>query len=184
MARAACILVLLSACAPLASLRPASGLAPGRSLETGMGVVTLGPRPYVDEASRTVGQLWVTGEPKRWLGLSGILGFDDQALAAGGALRWNVFRSSRFAAAIEGEGGFAWGAGSLNLAVSPLENNWLYAGPRLGTFGFDWELGVPVGASVYLGSGMSVRGEAQLSWVELMNYNQRMHLALALVNQF
>jgi hypothetical protein len=176
-------LALLGGCAPLATLRPASGLAPGRSLETGMGVVTLGPRPYVDEETTTVGQLWVTGEPKRWLALSGILGYDAQAFAAGGAVRWNTFRSSRFAAGVEGELGFAWAGSSLNFAVSPLDNQWLYVGPRISTIGFDWELGIPVGVSVDLGRGMIVRAEAQLSWAELMYYNQRQHLALALVHQ-
>lgn len=177
------LLLQIAACAPLASFRPASGLAPGRTLETGMGVVTLGPRPYVDEDSASVGQLWVSGEPKPWLALSGILGYDAQAFAAGGAVRWNTFRSRRFAAGIEAETGYAWAAGSLNFAASPLDDQWLYVGPRLGTIGFDWEIGVPAGVSVDLGRGVIVRAEYQLSWAELMYYNQRSHLGFALVHQ-
>ncbi len=183
---AACCLALsgLAACAPIASLRPASGVLPERSTEVGAAIARLGPRPYVEESSQLVGQLWLSHEPSRHFSLSVLAAFDDSAAAGGVAARWNAVRTDRFAFGPEAEAGYAWGAASLGFALRTVGQNWLYASPRVGNLGFDWAFGIPVGASLDLTHGFVLRSELQVSWVDLKYYNRRVHLAGGLVYQW
>lgn len=173
-----------AACAPLATLRPASGIPSERHLEAGAAVVRLSARPYVDEMPAYTGQVWFSMEPNRHWTLSAISAFDDNAAAGGFAARWNTVRSSRFAIGPEAELGFAWGAGALGMAVRTVGENWIYAAPRLGNIGFDWTFGVPAGVSVDLSHGFVLRAEAQLSWADFKYYNRRLHLASGLAYQW
>lgn len=151
--------------------------------EVGAGAVRLSARPYVDETAAYTGQVWVSAE-NRHVAFSAIGAFDTNAAAGGFALRWNALRSSRVAVGPEAELGFAWGAGSLGLALRTVGENWIYAAPRLGNIGFDWAFGLPAGVSVDLTHGFVLRAEAQLSWAEFKYYNRRLHLASALVYQW
>jgi hypothetical protein len=178
------VLSPLVGCAPLAVLRPASGVLPDRSSEVGLGLVQLGPRPYVDERAQVIGQLWATHEPSQNLALTVLTAFDDSAVAGGLAVRWTPLRTSRLALGPEIEFGHAWGAASLGFAIRTVGENWLYTAPRIGNVGFDWTLGVPIGASIDLTHGFVLRGEAQLSWGELKYYNRRVHLAGGLAYQW
>lgn len=174
----------LSGCAPLASLRPASGLPGERSAEAGVAFVRYSARPYVDEEAAHTGQVWFSVEPSEHVALSAVAAFDSAAAAAGAAVRWNALRSSRFALGPEVEFGYAWGAGSLGLALRTVGQNWIYAAPRVGNLGFDWAFGLPVGVSIDLSHGLALRVEAQLSWAEFAYYNRRLHLASGLAYQW
>lgn len=178
------VAALLSSCAPIATLRPASGVLPERQTEVGAALARLGPRPYVEETAQLVGQVWVSHEPSRYFSLTALAAFDDSAVAGGLAARWNAVRLDRFAFGPEVEAGYAWGAASLAFAVRTVGQNWLYSSPRVGNMGFDWALGIPVGASIDLTHGFVLRTEAQLSWVDLKYYNRRVHLASGLVYQW
>ncbi len=172
------------ACAPVASLRPPSGLEEGRSYEVGAGAASLGSRPYVQESAQLTGQLWFTTEAARWLSLSAIAAFDQRSAAGGAAARWNALRTSRVAFGPEAELGFAWAAGSLGFGLRTFGQNWLYTAPRIGTLGSTWTVGVPAGVSIELPYHLALRAEAQLSWAELRYYNRRLHLAAGLAYQF
>jgi hypothetical protein len=175
---------VLSGCAPLASLRPASGIPSDHHAEVGVAAVRLSPRPYVEEQAAYTGQVWLSFEPSRHFGFSTVAAFDTNSAVGGVAARWNAIRTSRVALGPEAELGYAWGAGSLGLAVRPLGENWIYAAPRLGTLGFDWAFGIPVGVSVDLSHGFVLRAEAQLSWADFKYYNRRLHLASGIAYQW
>jgi len=177
-------LASLFACAPLATLRPASGIPSGRHAEAGAALVRFSARPYVDESAAYTGQVWFSVEPSRRFTLSGVTAFDRNALASGFAARWNALRTSRVAIGPEAEFGYAWGAGSLGLALRTVGENWIYAAPRLGNLGFDWAFGIPAGVSVDLTHGFVLRAEAQLSWADFKYYNRRLHLASGIAYQF
>lgn len=176
--------LVLGGCAPLGTLRPASGLMPARSGEVGLAGVALGPRPYVTESTELAGQAWATLEPLDWLSVSAITAVSADAAAAGGAVRWNAFRTRRTAGGIEAEAGYAWVAGSLGFAVRTFGETWLYAAPRVGTLGFSWTVGTPVGVSAAVWDGLIVRAEAQVSWAELKHYNRRVHGGLGVAWQW
>ena len=171
-------------CAPVAMLRPAGTLADGQRYEAGGGVAEVGPRPYVDEPAHYTGQAWFTAEAKRWLSLSGIVAFDTEAAAVGGAARWNAFKSQRLTLGPELEAGYAWVAGSFGATLRVFRRNFIYTAPRFGTLGSTWGVGVPAGISVDLSHGFVLRAEAQLSWQELKYYNRRLHLAGGIAYQF
>lgn len=173
-----------SACAPLATLRPASGVPSENHVEAGAALVRLSARPYVDEETAYTGQAWFSMEPSRHWTLSAITAFDSTAAAAGFAARWNAIRSSRVAVGPEAELGYAWGAGALGLALRTVGGNWIYAAPRLGNVGFNWTFGVPAGLSLDLTHGFVLRAEAQLSWADFKYYNRRLHLASGLAYQW
>jgi len=170
-------------CAPLASFRPASGLMPEKSLELGLGAAMVTARPYVTEGSASAGQAWVTGEPSRTVALSGIVAFDSDAIAAGGALRLNAVRTDRFVIGGEGELGYAWGAVSMPLALRVVDQTWVYAAPRFFTWGIDVSYGTPVGVSVRVIDGFCLRAEWQRSWQDFKYYNRRDHYGLAVAAQ-
>jgi hypothetical protein len=180
---AACA-ALLFGCAPLATLRPASGIPSEHHAEAGAALVRLSARPYVDESAAYTGQIWFSVERSRRLTLSGVTAFDRNAVASGFAARWNAVRSSRFAFGPEAEFGYAWAAGSLGLALRTVGENWIYAAPRLGNIGFDWAPAIPAGVSIDLTHGVALRAEAQLSWAEFKYYNRRLHLASGIAYQF
>lgn len=144
----------------------------------------LSARPYVDESAAYTGQVWFSMDAGRHFTLSGVTAFDRAAAAAGFAARWNALRASRLAMGPELELGYAWGAGSLGVAVRTLGNSWIYAAPRLGNIGFDWAFGIPAGVSVDLTHGFVLRAEAQLSWADFVYYNRRLHLASGLAYQW
>ncbi|HVZ33091.1 MAG TPA: hypothetical protein VG963_11730, partial [Polyangiaceae bacterium] len=69
-----------------------------RSHEVGVAVSDVGPRPYVNERARQVGEAWGTTRlGERWLG-SVLFGFDRSALLLGGALRYDALRTHSFVA--------------------------------------------------------------------------------------
>jgi len=177
-------LLALGSCSPIANLRPASGLMPGKQLEVGAGAAVLSPRPFVTEDWETTGQVWVSGNTSSLITLSAIGAFDSDALAAGGALRVNAVREPRVAFGIEGELGYAWAALSLPVALRLFDESWLYSAPRLGTWSSDPIFGVPLGLSLRVYDGFSLRGEAQVSWQNFQYFNRRAHFAGAAVYQF
>jgi len=175
----------LFGCAPLASLRPAGGLwESDRSAEIGAGAVALGPRPYVIESWQPVGQVWGALRLDRSFELSAIGAFDEQAFAAGGALRWIPLRADRLAAGAEVEFGFAWAALALPIALRLSDGLWLYTAPRLGNMGIHLTPGLPGGLSLEIFDGWIVRAEAQLSWEEFLAYQRRVHLAGGMAYQW
>lgn len=171
----------VTACAPVAHLRPASAPAEDDHAEVGAAVATLGPRPYVREDTTATGQLWATTTPDDRLTVSGIVAFDTSAVAAGAAARWNAVRARSFAAGLEGELGFAWAGVSAGAALRPFGEHWLYTAPRFGTLGSRWAVSVPLGVDIAVAGGFRLRGEAQLSWAELRHYNRRAHYAAGVV---
>lgn len=171
-------------CAPVAHLRPASGLEPGRTAEVGLAMATLGPRPYVEEDTEVTGQLWGSTDIVDWLSLSLIAAFDESALATGAAARLNVIRTQVIAAGFEVEAGYAWGAMSAGGAARLFDRTWIYTAPRIGTLGSDWTFGIPAGVSIGVYDGLSLRAEAQLSWAELAYYNRRQHFGAGVAYQF
>jgi hypothetical protein len=177
-------IVLLAGCSPIANLRPASGLMPGKKLEVGAGPAALGPRPYVSEDWALTGQLWVTGNASRVVALSAIGAFDRDALAAGGALRLNLVREPWLAGGVEGELGFAWAALSTPFALRLFDESHLYTAPRLGTWSNGVIASVPLGLSLRVTGGLSLRAEATVSWEDFAYYNRRTHLAGAAAFQF
>src|SRR5262245_55807721 len=129
MLAALALVAAAGACSPIANLRPASGLMPGKKLEVGGGVAAVSPRPYVNEDWEGAGQVWVSGDTSSLISLSAIGAFDTDAFAAGGALRVNLVHESRFAFGVEGEAGYAWAALSLPAAVRLFDESWVYSAP-------------------------------------------------------
>jgi hypothetical protein len=181
----AALLVLgAGACAPLASFRPASGLVEGHTREVGAGAMAEGPRPFVDEPVRAVAQVWFSGRATDKLTLTGIGAFDLSALALGGAARFDVARFDRFVASGEVEGGWAWGALDVPLALRLFDQTWLYTAPRLGNRGLMLAVDVPAGLSVRLYEGLMLRVEYRISWPELSYFERRQMLGAAAAFQF
>jgi hypothetical protein len=171
-------------CSPIANLRPASGLMPGKKLELGGGVAALGPRPFVSEDWESSGQIWVTGNASPKITLSGITAFDTDALAAGAALRLNALSEDRVAGGIEGELGYAWAAVSRPFALRVFDQSFVYTAPRLGTWSTGPIFGMPLGVSLRVYEGFMIRAEAQISWQDFKYYNRRAHLAAGVAYQF
>lgn len=178
------LLALLAGCAPLASLRPASGIPLPHDAEAGAALVHISPRPYVDEEDAYIGQVWFSMEPSRRWGVSAIAAFDSNAFAGGLAGRWNALRTSRVAIGTELELGYAWGAASVGFALRAIGENYVYFSPRFGNLGYDWTPGLPAGVSIDLTHGFVLRAEAQVSWADFKYYNRRLHLASGLVYQW
>ena len=178
------IATAFTACAPVATFRPASGFIDGKTIELGLGAVTLSPRPYVDEQWAQTGQLWFSAKASRWLHLSAISAFDHSAVALGGAAKALLVHTDRFAGATEVELGYGWGALGIPLAARLVGQTWLYSTPRVGTFGIDPIFGIPVGVSAHVHEGAFLRLEYQTSWSNLKAYNQRNHYGAALAVQW
>jgi hypothetical protein len=172
-AAAAATSLAASACAPLASFRPASGLMPDRSLEVGAGGMLESPRPYVTEPTRATGQVWASGRADDRLTLTGIVAFDASALALGGAARIDLVRADRFAAGVEPELGLLWAALDVPIALRLYDQTWLYTAPRFGSRGLDWALTVPVGVSARVYDGLMLRAEYGTTWSTELTYFQR-----------
>ena len=149
-------------------------------MELGLGSVALSPRPYVDEPWKHVGQMWLTGQPKPWLHLSGIAAFDAEAFAAGGAVKFILVRADRFSLGAETELGYAWGSFGVPFAVRLFDQTWIYASPRGGNLGIEPLYGFPVGLSVHAHRNLFARVEYQNSWVKFLAYEHRTHLGAAL----
>lgn len=156
----------------------------GRSLEVGVGAAMVTSRPYVSEPARGAGQVWVSGEPTRWLSLSGVTVFDTGAAGVGGAVRINYLRTPDFVAGVEGEGGFAWIGGSLPFAYRLFDQTWIYGAPRIANWGIDPIFGVTGGLSARIYGGFILRAETQISWQNFKAYNRREHFGLAAAYQF
>lgn len=156
----------------------------GRSLEVGAGAAIVTKRPYVEEPARGAAQLWVSGEPTRWLSLSGITVFDTGAAGAGGAVRINYLRRRNIVAGVEAEAGFAWLGASLPVAYRLFDQTWLYGGPRIANWGIDPVIGFTGGLSARIKGGFILRAESQVSWQNFKYYNFRQHYGLAVAYQF
>jgi len=171
------------ACAPAQSFRPAGALPPGRQGEVGVAFSRVGPRPYVAEAARPLGQAWwSTKWGERWLS-SVLIGFDQSALLGGWALRRDILQG-RFTGAVEAEIGLAWAAVSLPVSFAWSDHFASYCAPRLGNWGPQLSGFLPCGLSAEPWDGFSVRGELQLSWADFQYYNRRVHLGFALAQQW
>lgn len=184
MQKALLVIFVLTGCSPVASFRPASGLMNDRDLEVGVGAAAVSPRPYVEEPWQGVGQFWVMGEPTRFLALSAIGAFDDEAFALGGAARLNYLRLDRFVAGAEGEAGLLWAAVSLPFAVRVFDQSFVYSAPRLGTWSSDALVSLPLGTSVRIYDGFMLRAEGQVTWQGFHYYNRRVVVGGAAAYQF
>jgi hypothetical protein len=172
------------ACAPSQSFRPAGVLPTDRMHEVGLAVSSVGPRPYVDERARPVAEAWGdTRLGEHWISTA-LLGFDESALFAGGALRFDALRMRHFAASAEAELGFAWAAVSLPLALRFTDRFVAYCSPRLGNWGTHLTGFVPCGLSADIYDGLGVRGEVQFSWENFEYYNRRVHWGLAVTQEW
>lgn len=153
-------------------------------MEAGFGVAAVTPRPYVNEATASAGQAWLSGSVGPKFTLTGIAAFDDDAAAAGGAARFTPLKLDRVVAGLEQELGYAWFAVSTPVAVRVVDQTWIYTAPRLSTWGVDLAFGVPVGLSVRVYDGLMLRAEWQRSWQDFKYYNKRDHYGLAVAHQF
>lgn len=170
------------ACAPPADFRPPNALVENdRTFEVGAAAVNVSARPYVDEPSQNIGQLWFSGRPNRWLNLSVVGAFDNDGGAGGlGALARYV-TTDRFVAGVGAEAGFAWAGASLSGAGRLFDRTWVYAAPRVYNWGDSATVGIPAGVSARIVDGFVLRAEGQVSWADLKYYNRRTHLGAALV---
>jgi hypothetical protein len=175
----------LVACAPSQSFRPAGSLLDDRSQELGLAFSSVEPRPYVNEESQLVGQLWWTKKlDERWL-LTALAAVDTSPAALGGAaFRYDAFRSQRVDMAAEVEVGLFWASLSVLGSLELWHGTALYCSPRIGNWGPDVTPFIPVGLSSELFDGIALRAEAQLSWADFEGYNRRLHWGLALAHQW
>jgi hypothetical protein len=172
-----------SACAPLATFRPASALVT-RDNELGLGAVAVTPRPYVDEQWLHAGQLWYTRRATSWLHLSAISAFDATAATGGVAATALPLRFDRFAAGFDAELGYGWAGAGIPISVRLFDQTRLYTTPRISNIGLHPAFGLPVGLSANVHGSGFVRLEYQTSWEEFLVYNQRNHFAAALAVQW
>lgn len=172
------------ACAPPGSLRPASALPPNRTDEIGFGEVMVSPRPYVDEPWGQAAQAWATHALGELVRVSLITAFDSETFAGGVALAVLPLQTDRAAAGLEVELGYAWAGFSLPVAARALGPAWVYASPRLGSWGDKLSPAVPFGLDLHVADAVSARAEMQLSWADFEPNNRRFHYGLALAYQF
>lgn len=173
-----------SACAPSQSFRPAGALTEGRQQELGLAVSSVRPRPYVTEPARELGQAWWSTRLRGPWSFATLVAFDASALAGGVALRLDVVRAPHVTLSAEVEGGFAWAALSVPMAVRVWNDVGVYCSPRLGNWGPDLTAFVPCGVHGELLRGVIVRGEVQLSWADFEYYNRRAHWGLGVAHQW
>lgn len=171
-------------CGPLAAFRPISALLGETTKELGLGAVAVSPRPYVDEPWRQAGQLWFSTRMTSWLNLSGIAAFDAEALGVGVGADIPIFRGRRFAAGVEAEAGYGWGAAAIPMSLRLFGQNWVYSAPRVTNIGIYPAVGLPIGLSVHVERGAFVRLEYQPTWTNLHAYELRHHLGAALAVQW
>lgn len=173
---------LVIACAPPSDFRPPNALVESdRTFEAGAGVTNVSARPYVDEPSQTIGQIWFSGRPTRWLNLSAVGAFDNDGGAGGIGALARYLTTDRFVAGVGAEVGFAWAGASLSGAVRLFDRTWVYAAPRVYNWGDAPTVGIPAGVSARIVDGFVLRAEGQVSWADLKYYNRRTHLGGALV---
>lgn len=172
------------ACAPSQAFRPAGAPGLGREQELGIAVSSVRPRPYVTEPAREVGQAWWGTRLRGPWSFATLLAFDVSALAAGAALRLDTLQTRSLTLAAEVEGGFAWGAVSLPVALRVYDGFGVYCSPRIGNWGAALTPFLPCGVQGELVDGVIVRGELQLSWADFEAYNRRAHWGLALAHQW
>ncbi|MGZ3419485.1 MAG: hypothetical protein ACXWUG_12005 [Polyangiales bacterium] len=191
--RAWLLLALACGCAPMAEMRPGNGMMVDRTFEAGGGVVNVRPRPYVTESSSTTGLAWFSGNPSRFVTLTGISTFAYETdndgnrtfrATGGGAVRLNWVRHDRIGFATELQAGWGWGALVLPIAVRLFDQTWIYASPRLGTINRYLSYGTPLGISVRVWDGLMIRLETQTSWEDFKYYNRRQHYAAGIAYQF
>jgi hypothetical protein len=174
----------LLACAPSQGFRPAGMLDAERPRELGVAFSSVEARPYVDETSQYVGQVWwALRLDERWA-LTTLAAFDSSAAAAGAALRYEVASGQRAALAAEVEGGVAWAAVGVPATLRLWRGAAVYTAPRLGTWGSDITPFLPFGASVQIARSIAVRAEAELSWADFRYYNRRLHWGFAIAHQW
>ena len=158
------VLVVVAGCAPVGAWRPASGVPAGAGAELGAGVVAQSPRPWVDEAWSGSGEMWGTGRVSSRVTLSTIVAVDGRGAAGGIALRWIAIEGDRAAVGIEVQLGWLWAAIAVPASVRMFGESWVYAAPRVGTFGARVAPALPVGVSLGLPSDTALRLEGQVSF--------------------
>ena len=149
-----------------------------------MGTVAVSPRPYVDEPWSHAGQLWFTSKATPWLQLSGISAFDAGAIGVGVGATALLVRRSSLVAGVEAEAGVGWTAGGFPFALRLFEETWIYAEPRISSFGIYPAVGTPVGLSLHVEKGAFLRVEYQASWERFQAFNLRHHLAAGFAVQW
>lgn len=184
-----CPLLLLvwnmtTACAPSQGFRPAGAPGTGRAHELGLAISSVRPRPYVIEPAREVGQVWWAARLRQPWSITTLLAFDVSALAAGAALRFDALHTRALTLSAEAEGGFAWGAVSLPVALRVWNETGIYCSPRLGNWGALLTPFLPCGVQGELAQGLMLRGELQLSWADFEAYNRRAHWGVAVAHQW
>lgn len=148
----------------------------------GVAFSRVGRRAYVSEAARPMAQgWWSTRWGETWLS-SVLFGFDQSAVLGGWALRKDLVQS-RLSASAEAELGVLWGALSVPVSLR-FDRVEPYCAPRIGTWGPDLTGFLPCGLSLGPWQGFSLRGEAELSWADFAYYNRRLHLGIAVAQQW
>ena len=179
------LLALLSqACSPSQSFRPGGGLVSGRSNEIGIALSSIEPRPYVEEPTQRLGQVWwMHALDERWL-FTTLLAFDTSAVLGGTALRWDALPGSRLAVSPELELGLFWAAASVPVTLHLWQGTGIYTSPRIGNWGAEVTPFIPVGVTSELFGGFVLRAEAELSWANFQYYNRRLHWGFAVAQQW
>lgn len=174
----------LMACAPSQSFRPAGALLDDRSQEFGLALSSVEPRPYVNESTQRVGQLWWTTRLEGQWSLSALAAVETDAAVGGAALRWDALRSKHVDVAGELELGLFWASAAVLGSLELWHGTAVYCSPRVGNWGPDVTPFIPVGLTSEIFDSMVLRAEAQLSWADFEGYNRRLHWGLALAHQW
>ncbi len=159
-------------------------MSAGHTQEVGFGATLVGPRPYVDEPTSSVGQAWLTQAYGESVRLSFVSAFDADAFAGGVALALLPLSTRQAVAGVEFELGFAWASFGVPVAVRTVGDTWIYATPRVATWGDRLTPGVPFGLDVHVADAVSARAECALTWSDFEPNNRRIHYGLALAYQF
>jgi hypothetical protein len=159
-------------------------MSAGHTQEVGFGTTLVGPRPYVDEPTSTVGHAWLTQAYGEFVRVSFVSAFDADAFAGGVALALLPLSTQRAVAGVEVELGFAWASFGLPMAARTVGDTWVYATPRIATWGDRLTPGVPFGLDVHVAHAISARAECALTWMDFEPNNRRVLYGLALAYQF
>jgi hypothetical protein len=150
-----------------------------------MGLVAMAARPYVDEPTSYVTQMWGSHRLSEAFKLSGVVAIDTNALAGGVAAAWLPLRKSWLTAGLEAELGYAWFSLGIPMAIELGDVVSIYTAPRLGNWGEDLITpSIPAGISIDLVQGWALRAEGQVRWADLKSYNRQLQLGLAIAYQF
>ena len=175
---------LVLGCMPAALLRPPLPMLEGMENEVGGGGVAVSPPPYTIDPWYGSSHFWFRHRQRPRLTLAAIAGFDLEAAFVGGGLTVDYVNLTRFVGAVDLEGGWGWVNLSLPFGVRMWDGGWLYAAPRLGTWGQHAAIFLLAGVDFRLKGPWHLRAEYQVSWEEFAGYNRRHHIGGGLAYQF